>query len=90
LALLEFFLGTANTSFSGHVLLGIFDPADEFVPGQRRDVVPGMERRRVGHEGLTQIARELVHHPAGESRTTHYTPSTQHDEARHSPTARLD
>src|SRR5258708_29385585 len=40
LAFLELLLGPANAAFSGHLLLGILDPADELVSGQRRDVLP--------------------------------------------------
>ena len=52
--------------------------------------LPGMQCRRVGHEGVTQIAGELVHHPAGQSRATHRTTRTQHREVRHHLTARID
>jgi hypothetical protein len=48
LAFLQLLLGPAYTTFSGHLLLGIFDPADELVAGQRRDVLPGIECRAVG------------------------------------------
>jgi hypothetical protein len=48
LAFLRLLLGPADAAFSGHLLLGILDPADELVPGQRRDVLPSIECRRVG------------------------------------------
>jgi hypothetical protein len=48
LAFLQLLLGPADAAFSGHLLLGILDPADELVPGQRRDVLPSIECRRVG------------------------------------------
>jgi hypothetical protein len=34
-------------SGTGHLLLGVLDPADELVAGQRRDVLPGIECRGV-------------------------------------------
>jgi hypothetical protein len=48
LALLKFFLGSPDASFSGWFLLGIFNPTDEFVASQRRYVHPRIECRRVG------------------------------------------
>jgi hypothetical protein len=54
-------------------LLGILDPADELVAGQRRYVVPGIERRRVGGQSFAQIFREFVHHPTGHSLAAHKT-----------------
>ena len=63
LTFLQLLLGPTNAAFSGHLLLGILDPADELVTGQRRDVLPGMECRGVGNQGLAQISWKLVHHP---------------------------
>jgi hypothetical protein len=71
LAFLQFLLGPANAAFSGHLLLGILDPADEFVAGQRRYVPPGIERSAVGDQRLAQVSRKLVHHPTGHSRAAH-------------------
>src|ERR1700689_2654207 len=71
LTFLQFLLGPANAAFPGHLLLGILDPADELVAGQRRDVGPGVERRRVGDQCLAQIRGKLVHYPAGHSFTAH-------------------
>jgi hypothetical protein len=48
LAFLQLLLGPANAAFSGHLLLGILDPTDELVAGQRCDVLPGVEYRGVG------------------------------------------
>src|ERR1700722_1028895 len=73
LALLELLLGSANAAFSGHLLLGILDPADELVAGQRRNVVPGIERGRIGDQSFAQVFRKFVHHPAGHSLATHKT-----------------
>jgi hypothetical protein len=71
LAFLQLLLGPANATFSGRLLLGIFDPADELVAAQRRDVLPGIECRGVGNQGLAQVSWKLVHHPTGHSRAAH-------------------
>src|SRR6266550_3048042 len=71
LAFLQLLPGPANAAFSGHLLLGILDPADELVAGQRRDVLPGVECRGVGDQRLAQILWKLVHHPTGHSRAAH-------------------
>src|ERR1700730_14123843 len=71
LAFLQLLLGPANASFSGHLLLGILDPADELVAGQGRDVVPRIESRGVSDQGLAQVAWKLVHHTTGHSRAAH-------------------
>lgn len=63
-AFLEFLVGAPDATRPGDLLLGVFDPADELVSGQRRDVHPGFERRGAGDEGSTQIEGKLVHHPA--------------------------
>jgi hypothetical protein len=73
LAFLKLLVGSANAAFSGHLLLGILDPADELVAGQRRDVLPGSERRRVGDKRLAQVLRKFVHHPTGHSLAAHKT-----------------
>jgi len=73
LAFLKLLLGSANAAFSGHLLLGILDPADELVAGQRPDVLPGSERRRVGDQSFAQVFRKLVHHPTGHSLAAHKT-----------------
>jgi hypothetical protein len=73
LAFLQLLLGSANAAFSGHLLLGIDDPADELVARQRRDVPPGTERRGVGDERLAQVKRKLVDNPAGHSFAAHKT-----------------
>src|SRR5207237_3512849 len=71
LAFLQLLLGPADAAFSGHFLLGILDPADELVAGQRRDVLPGIECRGVGGQRLAQVSWKLVHHPTGHSRAPH-------------------
>src|SRR5216117_2046089 len=65
LAFLQFLLGPANAAFSGHHLLGILDPADELVAGQRRDVLPGIESRGVGDQRLAKVFWKFVHHATG-------------------------
>ena len=71
LPFLELLLGAADPSFSGRLLLGILDPADEFVAGERRDVLPRVERFRVGDQRLAQVSRQPVHHPTRNSRSAH-------------------
>jgi hypothetical protein len=55
LAILQFLLGPANAAFSGRLLLGILDPADELVARQGRDVLPSIECRGVGDQRLAQV-----------------------------------
>jgi hypothetical protein len=71
LAFLKLLLGPENAAFPGLLLLGIFDPADELVAGQRRDVLPGIERRGVGDQRLAEVSWKLVHHPTGHLLTDH-------------------
>jgi len=73
LAFLKLLLGSTNAAFSGHLLLGVLDPADELVATQRRDVHPGSERCRVGDQRFAQVSRKLVHHPTGHSSAAHTT-----------------
>ena len=53
LAFLELLLCPANAAPPGRLLLGILDPADEFVTSQGRDVLPCVECRCVGDQCLT-------------------------------------
>lgn len=71
LAILKLFLGSANATCSCHRLSGVLNPADEFVPRERRDVLPSVERRGVGDQRVPQVCWKLVHHPTGYSRGTH-------------------
>ena len=57
LAFLELLPGPANPALPGGFLLGILDPADELIAGQGCDVVPGVERRGVVDQRLTQVGR---------------------------------
>src|SRR4051794_18732809 len=71
LAFFELLLGPANTARPGRLLLGILDPADELVAGQRRDVLPRIEYRAIGDERLAQVSGKLVHPPTGHSHVAH-------------------
>src|SRR3712207_7270885 len=50
LPLLELLPRPADAAFSGRLLFGVLHPADELVARERRDVRPGSERRRAGHQ----------------------------------------
>ena len=67
LALLQLLLGPPNAARPGDLLLGVLDPADELVAGQRCDVLPGMEGRGVGGQRLAEVGWKLVHHPTRHS-----------------------
>ena len=56
LALIHLLMGLANAAFSGLLLLGILNPADELVASQRRDVIPRIEIRGVGDQRLAQVS----------------------------------
>lgn len=71
LAFLELLAGPTDAALPRLLLLGVFDPADELVAGQRRDVVPGGQDRGVGEQRLPQISGKLVHHPTGYLRAAH-------------------
>jgi len=71
LAFFQLLLGPADATFSRDLLFGILDPADKFVAGQGRDVLPGIECRGVGEQRLAQVCWKYVHHPTGHSRATH-------------------
>ncbi len=71
LAFLQLLLRSANAAFSGRLLLGVVDPADELVAGERGDVLPGIERRGVGDQRPAQVSWKLVHYPTGHSRAAH-------------------
>jgi hypothetical protein len=71
LTVLQLLLGPTNAACSCRRLLGILDPADELVPGQGCDVLPGIEGREVGDQRLPEICGKHVHHPTGHSRGAH-------------------
>jgi len=70
-ALFQLLLRPADAALSCRRLLRILDPADELVAGQGRDVVPGSERGGVSDQRVTQVYRELVHHPTGHALAGH-------------------
>ena len=65
LTFLQFLPGPANATFSGHLLLGILNPADELVAGQRGDVLPGIESCGIGDQLRAQVSWKFVHDPTG-------------------------
>ena len=71
LAVLQPLLGPADAASSCRRLLGILDPADELVAGQRCDVLPGIECGGVGDQRLPEVCWKLVHHPTRHSRGAH-------------------
>jgi hypothetical protein len=71
LAPFQLLLGPADATLPRYLLLGILDPADEFVAGQRRDVIPGIESGGVGDQRRAQVTWKLVHDPTGHSQAAH-------------------
>jgi hypothetical protein len=71
LAVLQLLLGPADAACSCRRLLGILDPADELVAGQRCDAPPGIQCRGVGDQRLPEVCWKFVHHPTGHSRGAH-------------------
>src|SRR6187549_2859957 len=71
LAFLQLFPRAANAAFSGRLLLGVLDPADELVARQGGDVLPGVERRGAARQRRAQVRRERVHHSTGKSLAAH-------------------
>jgi hypothetical protein len=49
--------------FSGQLLLGILNPADELVSSRRRDVLPRIKRRLVGDQRIAQVCGKVVQQP---------------------------
>lgn len=71
LSFLQLLPRAPNAALTGSHLLGILDPADELIAGQRRDVLPGIKRRGIGDQRHTKIGGQFVHNPAGNSLTAH-------------------
>src|SRR6185312_13871851 len=71
LAFLQLLLGPPNAALSGGLLLCVLHPADELVASQGCDVLPGIERRGIGDQRLTQVRGQFVHHPTGHSLAAH-------------------
>ena len=82
LALLQLLSRPADSAFPGRLLLGIFDPADELVTGQRCDVHPGPESYRVGDQRLAQVCGKPVHRPTGHPLAAHKTKAALEGRAR--------
>jgi hypothetical protein len=53
-----------NALLPGLELFGGLDPADPFVAGKRRYVLPRRQRLRVGNEGVPKIVGKVVHDPS--------------------------
>src|SRR6185312_9555754 len=70
-AFLQFFLGSPDAAFARFLLLGVFDPADELVARQRRDVLPRRERGGVADQCGSQVRGQLVHDAARHSLAAH-------------------
>src|SRR5262245_2784926 len=64
LAFLQLLLGSANPAFSRHPLLGVLDPANELIAGERRDVSPSLESSGIRDERLAQVCGKVVDYPA--------------------------
>jgi hypothetical protein len=73
LAFLQLLAGPANATFSGFLLLCVLDPANELIAGQRRDVIPGIERRRMGDQRVTEVFRKFVYDPTADPLAAHAT-----------------
>jgi len=84
LAFLELLLCPANSPLPGHELLGIFNPANEFVTRERRDVHPRIKGRGIGNQRLAQVPRQLVYRPAGNPRTHRVTVPGRSEHCHHS------
>ena len=73
--------GPADAALSGHLLLGVLDPADELIAGQKRDVHPGIARRRAGDQRLALLCGSTVHRPTGPLAPQITVPKPRHGEA---------
>jgi hypothetical protein len=71
LTFFQFLLGAADSSLTGRLLLGILDPADEFVARQGCDVLPRGQCRGVGDQRRAEVCGQLVHHPTWHSLGAH-------------------
>ena len=75
LAFHKFLPGPANAALPGRLLFGSFDPADELIAGQRRDVLPCIECLRVSDQRAAQVSWKLVHYSPGHLRLAHTYPT---------------
>lgn len=65
LALFQLLPGAADPPLTSRLLLGVFHPTDEFVAGQRCDVVPSVESDVTRDQRRTQVAWKLVDDSTG-------------------------
>ncbi len=71
LTFLKFLTCSTNSAFSGHLLLGVFNPADELIARQRRDVLPSVKGLGTSDQRHAKVWRKFVHRPAGHSLVAH-------------------
>lgn len=67
----ELFLSSSDAPLAGRRLLRVFNPADELVASQRRDVVPSLQRRRVTDKRGAQVGRKLMNYATGHRYSGH-------------------
>ena len=87
-SLLELLTSPADAACSGRRLLGVLDPADELVAGQRRNVLPGIECRGIDDQRLAQVLRKPMHHATGYSWAAHTATVAGGDDPCHGPCRR--
>jgi hypothetical protein len=71
LTLFQLLSGPTDAPFPSHLLLGVFDPADELVARQWRDVRPGTECRGVVDQRLAQVSWKFVNNATGYLTASH-------------------
>lgn len=67
----QFRTSSLDATFSSLDKFGAFNPADPLVARERRDVVPGVESRRISRERLAQIGWQGVNRAARYVRVVH-------------------
>ena len=65
LTFLQLLSGPTDATFPGCILLGILDPADEFVASQGSDVLPSSERCRIADQRPRRSPGSLCTTPPG-------------------------
>jgi hypothetical protein len=63
-ALLELLASPSDSTLSSGIFLCIFNPADELVTSERRDVAPGLEGCNIGDQLETEVSWKLVNDTA--------------------------
>ena len=71
LSLFEFFLCAPDSSCPCRDLFGIIDPTNEFVAGERCDVIPGLESRTIRNQGAPQVGGKFMDHATGYTSCVH-------------------